>query len=301
MEGLFTLFDKNEGSFIMNTEKNKEKWIKMVKNNLELGGRSQYTIRNYVYAIKHFLNSYSEKKDISKFKEKEIIDYFNKNYLNNNTKTTTYNFNLAVIKFFYSICFNTVLNDRLLPKAKIPKRLPIILSKSDFIFLVNEEKNLEHKCFLLLGFCCGLRASETATIKIENIDSKNHRLKVIGKGSKERYTILPDIVICYLRLYYKSKNMKIKEGYLFKGTQGNNHISPYTIENYFTNYANELGIDDKISYHTLRHSFATFYLINDGDIFTLKDMLGHTSLSTTAIYVHLAHDFNNLKGINYDK
>lgn len=301
MEDFLTLFEKNEGSFIMNTEKNKEKWIKRIKENLELGGRSQYTIRNYIYAINHFLNSYSDKKDVSKFREKEIIDYFKKNYLNNNTKTSTYNFNLAAIKYFYSICFDVTLNDRLLPKAKISKKLPITLTKSEFLNLVNMEKNLEHKCFLLLGFCCGLRASEVVSLRIENIDSKNHKLKVLGKGNKERLTILPDIVIYFLRLYYKSKNMKEKEGFLFKGTQGNDHISPYTLENYFTNYANDLGINEKISYHTLRHSFATFYLINGGDPFVLKDMLGHSSLSTTAIYIHLAHDFNNLKGINYDK
>lgn len=283
----------------MNTEKNKEKWINMIQENLELGGRSQYTIRNYIFSINHFLNSYTEEKDISKFKEKQIIEYLKNNYLNCNVKAATYNFYLATIKFFYSVCFNITFSNRLLPKAKITKELPVILKKSEFIKMVNNEKNLEHKCFLILGFCCGLRASETASIKIENIDSANHKLKVLGKGNKERFTILPDIAIKILRLYYKSKKIKEKTGYLFKGAQGNEHISPNTIENYFTHYADEININTKISYHTLRHSFATYYLINDGDIFALKDMLGHTSLSTTAIYVHLAHDFNNLKGINY--
>ena len=283
----------------MNTEKNKEKWINMIRENLELGGRSKYTIRNYIYSITHFLNSYSNKKDISKFKEKQIIDYLRKEYLNCNVKATTYNFNLAAIKFFYSICFDVTFSNRLLPKARVTKELPVILKKEDFIRMVNNEKNLEHKCFLILGFCCGLRASETASVRIENIDSINHKLKILGKGNKERVTILPDVAIRMLRLYCKSKNIKERKGYLFKGTQGNEHITANTVENYFTHYADELKINSKISYHTLRHSFATYYLMNDGDIFTLKDMLGHTSLSTTAIYVHLAHDFNNLKGINY--
>lgn len=283
----------------MNTEKNKEKWIKMIKENLELGGRSTNTIRNYTYAINHFLNSYNNKKDISKFREKQIIDYFKKNYLNTGAKETTYNFNIAAIKFFYAICFNVTLSNRLLPKAKTKQKLPIIMNKNDFIIMFNNEHNLEHKCFLILGFCCGLRAFETASIRIENIDSKNHKLKVLGKGNKERYTILPDIVIKFLRLYYQSKNMKEKKGYLFKGNVGNEHILATTIENYFTNYANNIGLDEKISYHTLRHSFATLYLMNNGDVFTLKDLLGHSSLSTTAIYIHLAHDFNNLKGVNY--
>lgn len=285
----------------MNTEKNKEKWINMIKENLELGGRSKNTIRNYTYAITHFLNYYSNKKDISKFREKQIIDYFKRNYLDIGAKETTYNFNLAAIKYFYSICFNTELSNRLLPKAKVKRKLPTIVSKQEFIDMFNKEKNLEHKCFLILGFCCGLRASETATIRIENIDFKNHKLKVLGKGNKERFTILPDVVIYCLRTYYKSKNMKEMTGYLFKGTQGNEYILARTVENYFTNYANELGINERITYHTLRHSFATFYLMNGGDVFTLKDLLGHNSLATTSIYVHLAHNFNNLKGINYAK
>lgn len=285
----------------MNTDKNKEKWINSIEESLKLGGRSSSTIRNYTYAILHFLNCYSNKKNISKFKEKQLISYFKKNYIDAGAEATTYNFNLAAIKYFYSICFHTTLNDRLLPKAKISRKLPVILCKEDFIAMFNKESNLEHKCFLILGFCCGLRACETATLKIENIDSKNHKLKVLGKGNKERFTILPNIVIQILRCYYQSKNKKEKMGYLFKGTKGNEHILAATIENYFTNYANEFGINERISYHTLRHSFATFYLMNGGDIFTLKDLLGHNSLATTSIYVHLAHDFNHLKGINYEK
>ena len=290
-----------KGDFFMNNEKNKKIWLKKCADTLEMGGRSKATIRNYTYAISHFLNCYSSRKDISKFKEKQIIDYFKKYCLNNNYKASTYNFNLAAIKYFYSICFNVTFNNNLLPKAKSPKKLPIIMDKDTFLKMINNEHNLEHKCFLALGFCCGLRACETASLKIENIFSNEHKLKVFGKGNKERFTILPDVVIKLLRLYYKSKNIKETNGYLFKGTKGCEHISSGTIENYFTNYANELGINENISYHTLRHSFSTLYLINGGDAFVLKDLLGHSSLSTTSIYIHLAHDFNNLKGIDYAK
>lgn len=93
--------------------------------------------------------------------------------------------------------------------------------------------------------------------------------------------------------------MKVKSGYLFKGTEGNEHISKNTIGNYFTNLSKELQLDDGISFHTLRHSFATYYLMNGGNAFVLKDMLGHRSLSTTAIYIHLANNFNQLEGIKY--
>lgn len=285
----------------MNTEANKQKWIKMVNDTLTMGGKSKITINKYTYAIERFLNSHGNNTKISAFTEKEIIKYLKKKFIDTNLKATTYNFNLAAIFYFYNLCFEKEFNKKLLPKAKLAKKLPTILDKKLFIQMINKEYNIEHKCWLLLGFCCGLRTIEIASIKIEDIDVNNHRLKIIGKGNKERYTILPDICITKLREYCKVKRITYKTGYLFPGNNGEIHISPRTIGNYFTNYAKEFNLQKNISFHTLRHSFATYFLMNGGDQFVLKDMLGHSSLSTTAIYVHLANDFNNLKGINYDE
>ena len=285
----------------MNTGAKKQKWIKLVNGTLAIAGKSEITINKYTYAIERFLNSHGNNTKISAFTEKEIIKYLKKKFIDTNLKATTYNFNLAAIFYFYNLCFEKEFNKKLLPKAKLAKKLPTILDKKLFIQMINKEYNIEHKCWLLLGFCCGLRTIEIANIKIEDIDVNNHRLKIIGKGNKERYTILPDICITKLREYCKVKRITYKTGYLFPGNNGKIHISPRTIGNYFTNYAKEFNLQKNISFHTLRHSFATYFLMNGGDQFVLKDMLGHSSLSTTAIYVHLANDFNNLKGINYDE
>ena len=283
----------------MNTEANKQKWIKMVNDTLTMGGKSKITIDKYTYAIERFLNAHGNNTKISTFTEKEIIKYLKKKFIDTNLKATTYNFNLAAISYFYLVCFEKEFNKKLLPKAKIAKKLPTIIDKDTFIKLVNNEKNIEHKCWLILGFCSGLRASEVASIKIENIDVNNHKLKIVGKGNKERFTILPDICIKLLRQYCKDKKVTYKKGHLFPGCNGEIHISTRTISNYFTIYAKENNLPKNISFHTLRHSFATYYLMNGGEQFILKDMLGHQSITTTAIYVHLANDFNNLKGINY--
>lgn len=283
----------------MNTEVNKQKWIKKVNETLTMGGKSKITIDKYTYAIERFLNAHGNNTKISSFTEKEIIKYLKKKFIDTNLKATTYNFNLAAICYFYVVCFEKEFNSKILPKAKLAKKLPSIIEKDTFIKLINKEKNIEHKCWMILGFCSGLRASEVASIKVENIDVNNHRIKIIGKGNKERYTILPDVCINILRQYCKANKITYKTGYLFPGCAGEIHISSRTISNYFTIYMKENTLSSKISFHTLRHSFATYYLMNGGDQFILKDMLGHKSLSTTAIYVHLANDFNNLKGINY--
>ncbi len=282
----------------MNTEKNKKKWLEMCVTNLKMRGRSFETIDNYCYAIKKFLNYYNEKTNISKFKEEDIIKYFKKEYLSQNKSGSTYNVNLSGIRLLFIVCFNKELNRILLPNFKQRYRYPTIITKEQFLMLFNNEKNLKYKCWLLLSFCSGLRCIDIANLKVEYVDSKNHKLKVFGKGNKDRFTILPDIVIKFLRLY--CKEYMITSGYLFKGTGGKDFVHPGTIGNYFTNYIKNFNIKG-ITEHSLRHSFATYYLMNGGDLLTLKEMLGHKSLASTEIYIHLARDFNNIKGINYAK
>lgn len=283
----------------MNNEKNKKKWLDKVEETMKIGGKSNKTFMNYKSHILRFLNNYSEDTTISKIKEEEITKYVLDNYIKLNKCAATINVCICSIRFLYSICFNKELNKKLLPNTKTKKRLPTIISKDDFIKIFNEEKRINHKCWLLLAFCCGLRVEEIASLKIEYIYSKEHKLKVLGKGNKERFTILPDVVIKYLRLYYKSKNLNIKSGYLFVGTLNHELVNSKTIINYFTLLKRRYNLNDNITFHSLRHSFATYYLMNGGNILTLKAMLGHTNLGTTGIYAHIALNFNNIEGIKY--
>ena len=285
----------------MNNEKNKKVWLKKCEETLRMGGRSEVTIKNYRYAIIRFLNRYDEKTNISKLTIDDIIKYFKKDFIDKGLSAATYNVNLAAVRFFYLICFERSISKVLLPNSKLRKRFPKIVTKELFLKIINNEDNLEHKCWLLLSFCCGLRISEVATIKIEDIYSKEHRLRVLGKGNKERFTILPDIVIKFLRLFYQKKRYTHKKGYLFIGQNVNNHICERTIGNYFSSLKKEYNLPPEITEHSLRHSFATYFLMNGGDLLVLKSMMGHKSLNSTSIYVHLSQNFNNIKGIKHDK
>lgn len=285
----------------MNNEKNKKVWLKKCEETLRMGGRSEVTIKNYRYAIIRFLNRYDEKTNISKLTTDDIIKYFKKDFIDKGLSAATYNVNLAAVRFFYLICFDRSISKVLLPNSKLRKRFPKIVTKELFLKIINNEDNLEHKCWLLLSFCCGLRISEVATIKIEDIYSKEHKLRVLGKGNKERFTILPDIVIKFLRLFYQKKRYTHKKGYLFIGQNINNHICERTIGNYFSSLKKEYNLPPEITEHSLRHSFATYFLMNGGDLLVLKSMMGHKSLNSTSIYVHLSQNFNNIKGIKHDK
>lgn len=282
----------------MNEIKNRKNWLEKVEKTLKIGGKSKKTFENYKSHINRFLN-YFEEENIKQLKEDKIADFILENYVNLKKHPSTINVAVCSIKYFYSVCFNKSLNKNLLPNYKMPKKTPAIITKVDFVKIFNEETHLKYKCWLLLGFCCGLRVSEIATIKIDHIYTNEHKLKVIGKGNKERFTILPDIVIKYLRIYCKQKKMFNKKGYLFKGAKGLEHLNCKSITNYFTLLKPKYNLNNDITTHSLRHSFATYYLMNGGNIITLKSMMGHTNLGTTGIYIHIAQNFNELEGINY--
>lgn len=281
------------------------KQIQKVIDTLRIGGRSENTIKNYACSIYRFLKYY-EKEDISKFSEENITEYMKKNYINNDCSVHTYNLNICAIKYFYIINFRKEFNNKLLPRAKCTKKIPATLDKKTFIKILNEENHLNHKCWLLLAYCSGLRAEEVASIKIADIHSDEHELKVFGKRKKERYTVLPNITIECLRQYYKQKyckkycKRKNITGYLFEGSEGAGHVNVGTIINYFTSIKVKYKLEENITFHSLRHSFASNFIKAGGNPFVLKSMMGHTSMSTTSMYIHMGRDFNNLKGVNYD-
>lgn len=275
-----------------NTKINQEKWLNKIEDTLKIGGRSNRTFDNYKSHIKRFLNYYDENTDINKLNEDDILSYLKIKYINLNVSENTLNLAECSICFLFTICFDKSLNKKKLPCCKVRKRMPSILSKEDFIKIFNSENNLKHKCWLLLAFCSGLRVSEVAKLKIEDLNSKNHTIFIKNsKGKKDRYTILPNITIKFLALYCKKNN--IKSGYLFSGNN-NSFMNEKTIINYFSVIKDLYHLDDNISFHSLRHSFATYYLTHGGSLLKLQLMLGHNNLSTTSIYLHLTQNFEEV-------
>ena len=290
-------FNQKEGFFMKNTKTNQEKWLNKIEDTLKIGGRSKRTFDNYKSHIKRFLEFYDENTDFKKFNEDDILNYLKTNYLDFNRSENTLNMAECAIYFLFSICFDKCLNKKKLPSCKIRKRMPSIITKDDFIKIFNSEPNLKHKCWLLLAFCSGLRVSEIASLKVENLNSKNHQILIQnGKRKRDRYTILPNISIKFLRLYCKTNN--IKSGYVFPGTNSS-FMNEKSIINYFSVVKEEYHLNENITFHSLRHSFATYFLMNGGSLLTLQSMLGHTNLNTTTIYLHLSQNFNQLEGIKY--
>ena len=270
--------------------------LQKVKNLLLLRNCSNRTVSNYLSCINRFKNYY-KRKDLEKLNEDDILEYLKNNFINIGCSAATINVNRAAIKYYYLVNFNKEFSNILLPQTKIPSRFPKIISKQDFIKLFNSEFNLKHKLWIILAYGSGLRISEVASLKVSDILTNEHKIRVIGKGNKERYAPLPDFTLKLLRLYWIQNKDKITNDYFFPGlyrNRINTYTSEFTIKGAFQKIKENNGLDNSITFHTLRHSYATEFIKNGGDIWELKNILGHSSINTTSIYLHMAENFKDV-------
>lgn len=270
--------------------------LQKVKDLLLLRKCSDRTVSNYLSCINRFKNYY-KRKDLEKLNEDDILEYLKKNFINIGCSAATINVNRAAIKYYYLVNFNKNFSNILLPQTKIPSRFPKIISKQDFIKMFNSEFNLKHKLWIMLAYGSGLRISEVASLRVSDILSKEHKIRVIGKGNKERYAPLPDFTLKLLRLYWIQNKDKITNNYFFPGkykvTKGT-CITSFGIKEAFQKIKENNNLDNSITFHTLRHSYATEFIKNGGGIWELKNILGHSSINTTSMYLHMAENFKDV-------
>ena len=270
--------------------------LQKVKNLLLLRKCSDRTVSNYLSCINRFKNYY-KRKDLKKLNEDDILEYLKKNFINIGCSAATINVNRAAIKYYYLVNFNKNFSNILLPQTNIPSRFPKIISKQDFIKMFNSEFNLKHKLWIMLAYGSGLRISEVASLKVSDILSKEHKIRVIGKGNKERYAPLPDFTLKLLRLYWIQNKDKITNNYFFPGkykATKDTCITSFGIKEAFEKIKENNNLDNSITFHTLRHSYATEFIKNGGDIWELKNILGHSSINTTSMYLHMAENFKDI-------
>lgn len=178
------------------------------------------------------------------------------------------------------------------------KRLPNFINYSEYMNLlaiVEKEENefLKARNLLLLEilFDTGLRVSEAVNIEINNINKKEQSIKVLGKGNKERIVYYGDYAKNYLEDYLNLRrniNIVDKE-YLFLN-KNYTRLTRRGVEYLISDISKKALLRQKISPHTLRHSFATEMLNNGCDIRSVQELLGHKSLSTTGIYTHVTNE-----------
>jgi site-specific recombinase XerD len=166
-----------------------------------------------------------------------------------------------------------------IPYPKWQKKLSLPLNTNEVIKSIDAVQDKEHKAILALLFSSGLRRQEAATLKIDDIDSRNMRITVrMGKGGKDRIVPLSLVCLEFLRAYLRSLSYKPRV-YLFERRSGK-YISPDTILKICRWYVNAKT-------HDLRHTFATDLFRNGVQLPIIQEILGHKDIRTTMIYVHV--------------
>lgn len=247
---------------------------------LEFLKKNNIDIKNSNYKIVEEYSKYLYKKKLSKRsiarKYSSIRTFYNylekKNILENNI-------------------FNLVENPK--KEEKLPRFINEYELDKMFEIPDNSPKGQRDRLILEILYGTGVRVSELVNIKINDIDFNNNSIKVRGKGNKDRYVFYGKYCKEAINNYIKNGRISLLNGqtcdYLLLNRFGKN-ISVVSIRKILNEIINKCSLDIKISPHVLRHTFAT-HLLNEGaDIMHVKELLGHSSLSTTSIYTHVTNE-----------
>jgi len=183
-----------------------------------------------------------------------------------------------------------------LPRAKQPLRLPNVLAESEMGRLFNALKNKKHKAILFTAYSAGLRVSEVTKLEYKHIDAARMQLLVrSAKGDKDRYVMLSPLVLDVLRNYI-SKLKPRPFRYVFEGFIKDTPYSHRSAQEVFSKAKKLCGLTKAVTFHSLRHSFATHLLEKGTDVKYIQELLGHFDIRTTLRYLHVARkDMVNIK------
>lgn len=262
---------------------------------------SPYTITSYKKDTYDYLEFLKKNNIDIKNSNYKIVEEYSKYLYKKKLSKRSIARKYSSIRTFYNylekrnILENNIFN--LVENPKKEEKLPRFINEYelDKMFEIpdNSPKGQRDRLILEILYGTGVRVSELVNIKINDIDFNNNSIKVRGKGNKDRYVFYGKYCKEAINNYIKNGRISLLNGqtcdYLLLNRFGKN-ISVVSIRKILNEIINKCSLDIKISPHVLRHTFAT-HLLNEGaDIMHVKELLGHSSLSTTSIYTHVTNE-----------
>ena len=259
---------------------------------------SSNTLRAYKKDLNEF-HGFINKESIESLKDvkkKNIHEYLY--FLSvKNLSSKTVSRKLASVKSFFNFLVKNQMIDnniaKSVPSPKLDKRLPTFLNQDQISLLLKLENakdiiELRNNLILEIFYSTGVRISELVKIKIDDIKLDDNSISILGKGGKKRIVIIGNYAKKKLQDYLNYDEVN-SDGYLFKNVRKSSigHISERNVFNIVKKYTVKVTKNVKISPHALRHTFATHLLNNGADLMSVKELLGHSDLSSTQIYTHV--------------
>lgn len=261
--------------------------LPLMQERLLLKAYSPSTIRTYLQEMSQLLQKLKDipADDLTVNQLKRYFIYcYEKLHLRENTLHSRIN----ALKFYYE---QVLMREKFfweIPRPKKQLLLPKVLGEEELSRLFKSLENKKHKAILFTAYSSGLRVSEVVQLKLSDIDSDRMQIFVArGKGKKDRYVMLSPVLLDVLRSYIKQSKVR-PAVYLFENpVEAGTAYNCRSAQKVFQLAREKAGIRKQVSFHNLRHSFATHLLEKGIDIRYIKDLLGHFDIRTTERYLHV--------------
>ena len=252
------------------------------EDELRLRNYSRKTIKSYLLCLTdyfHYIKDIKIKPDI------ELIKKYLLEKQNRGQSSQTINLYLNAIKYFYrEISKSNIIID--IKFAKTANKLPVVLSRLEIEKIIGSISNAKHKLLISLSYGAGFRVSEAVNLKIKDIDFNETTIHIKeAKGNKNRITVLSEKIKNDL---LELTNGRDKNEYVFASERGGK-LTERTAQKVFENALKKSDIQKDVTFHSLRHSFATHLLENGVDVRYVQELLGHQNIRTTQIYTHVTN------------
>ena len=255
-----------------------------MKTDLELRGFSPKTQQNYLGNVRRFVAHYQRSPET--LGREEVRAYLHHLISERGLSRSTLHSVYSALKFFYETTLGQPWEAFELPRPKASRTLPVVLSPQEIQAILAAPRNLKHRALLMVIYSGGLRIAEATHLRVDDIDSPRMTIRVRqGKGAKDRYTLLGQRTLMVLREYWRYYK---PVDWLFPGRPEDQPLSERSGQGIFKRALTRAGVSKAATMHTLRHSFATHLLETGVDLTYIQRLMGHKSLKTTSIYLHVS-------------
>lgn len=253
---------------------------------LRVANRSEQTIRNYVRGLRALMIFHDRLP--ADLEIDQVIDFLNDLQVEKKRNWRTIKIYVAGLRWYYQHINNDLDLATQIPYPKEKPSLPQVLSREELTLLFDSCLNFKHRVMFRLLYSSGLRRGEILNLTPQDILTRDGKCQIrinCGKGSKDRYTVLSKKVLAELRQYYLSY---LPKKYLFNGRLKGTPMTPTGLRHALNAAVKHAGIKKDVNLHILRHCFASHALEEGMNLKTLQYLLGHSTVQTTMIYLHIS-------------
>jgi integrase/recombinase XerD len=250
---------------------------------MQLHGLADRTQEAYLLAAKQLAGYH--KQSPADQSEEQVREFFLYLISEKRVSRDTLSIKLSGIKFLFEKTLKRDWPTFDLVKPRRSRRLPAVLSRAEIRSLLAVVKNQKSRMCLTMLYCCGLRITEGVRLQVGDIDGDRNVLRIDqGKGGKDRYVPIPERTLELLREYWKIDRPEV---HLFPSRHESGHIQGATVRGCLRAVVKDMGIQKRVTPHTLRHSYATHLYERGIPLPVIQRLLGHRNIKTTTIYTHL--------------